>query len=47
MRLRIFALAVMMTICTGTPLKAKTFGDARGWNRNGQAVIAIPSQAVM
>jgi hypothetical protein len=43
MKLRIFALvAAMMTICTCTPLKAETFGDARGWHRRGQAVIVIP-----
>ena len=43
MRLRIFALAAMMTICTCTPLKAETFGDTRGWNRSGQAMIVIPA----
>ena len=43
MRLRIFALAATMTICTCTPLKAETFRDARGWHRGGQAVIFIPA----
>lgn len=43
MRLRIFALAAMMTICTGTPLKAETFSISKGWHRGGQAVIVIPA----
>lgn len=43
MKLRIFALAAIITICTGTPLKAETFRDSRGWHRGGQAVIVIPA----
>lgn len=43
MKLRIFALVAMMTICTGTPLKAETYRDSRGWHRGGQAVIVIPT----
>lgn len=42
MKLRIFAFAAMMTVCTATPLKAETFEDGRGWHRSGQAVIVIP-----
>lgn len=43
MKFKAFALVAIMTICTGTPLKAEPFGDTRGWHRSGQAVIVIPA----
>lgn len=42
MKLKILALTALVTICTGTEVKADSV-DSRGWDRGGNAIIIIPA----
>lgn len=43
MKLKILALTALVTICTGTQVKAESIVDFRGWDRGGNAIIIIPA----
>lgn len=43
MKLKILAPTALVTICTGSQVRAETVVDFKGWDRSGNAIIIIPA----